>query len=83
MLFLMTSPEQTSTVELNEQPQNVPRYYSQLKKAHKDRVVPELKEEDLEESFVRGAGLSTLVLYSLLMRIILGHRKRPRRTISE
>ena len=83
MLFLMTSPEQTSTVELNEQPQNVPRYYSQLKKAHKDRVVPELKEEDLEESFVRGAGLSTLVLYSLLMRIILGHRKRPRRTICE
>ena len=83
MLFFMTSPEQTSTVELNEQPQNVPRYYSQLKKAHKDRVVPELKEEDLEESFVRGAGLSTLVLYSLLMRIILGHRKRPRRTICE
>ncbi|KAH9857678.1 RF-1 domain-containing protein [Lenzites betulinus] len=34
----------------------VPRYYSQLKKAHKDRVLPELKEDDLEESFVRGSG---------------------------
>lgn len=32
----------------------MPRYYSQLKKAHKQRVVPELKEEDLEEAFVRG-----------------------------
>jgi len=34
----------------------VPRYYSQLKKAHKQRQVPELKEDDLEESFVRGSG---------------------------
>ncbi|KAI0637393.1 RF-1 domain-containing protein [Trametes polyzona] len=34
----------------------VPRYYSQLKKAHKERVVPELREDDLEESFVRGSG---------------------------
>ncbi|EED77345.1 predicted protein [Postia placenta Mad-698-R] len=34
----------------------IPRYYSQLKKAHKQRVVPELKEEDLEEAFVRGSG---------------------------
>ncbi|KAH9932145.1 RF-1 domain-containing protein [Amylocystis lapponica] len=33
-----------------------PRYYSQLKKAHKGRVVPELKEEDIEEAFVRGSG---------------------------
>ena len=31
-----------------------PRYYSQLKKAHQNRVSPELKEEDLDESFVRG-----------------------------
>ncbi|KII89012.1 hypothetical protein PLICRDRAFT_108835 [Plicaturopsis crispa FD-325 SS-3] len=34
----------------------VPRYYSALKKAHKQRKVPELREEDLEESFVRGDG---------------------------
>jgi len=34
----------------------VPRYYSQLKKAHKQRVVPELKDEDIEEAFVRGSG---------------------------
>lgn len=32
----------------------LPRYYSQLKKAAKKRVVPELKDADLEESFVRG-----------------------------
>ncbi|KAI0691172.1 RF-1 domain-containing protein [Cytidiella melzeri] len=34
----------------------VPRYYSQLKKAHKSRQIPEIREEDLEESFVRGSG---------------------------
>ncbi|KAJ6546525.1 RF-1 domain-containing protein [Mycena vulgaris] len=28
-----------------------PTFYSALKKAHKDRVVPEVKEEDLEEAF--------------------------------
>jgi len=33
-----------------------PRHYSQLKKAHQNRVPPELKEEDLDESFVRGSG---------------------------
>ncbi|KAF9566255.1 hypothetical protein CPC08DRAFT_814834 [Agrocybe pediades] len=33
-----------------------PRYYSALKKAHKERAVPELREEDIEESFVRGSG---------------------------
>jgi hypothetical protein len=32
----------------------VPRFYSQLKKAHKERLVPALNESDLEESFVRG-----------------------------
>lgn len=37
-------------------PPAVPRYYSQLKKAHKVRQIPELREEDLEESFVRGSG---------------------------
>lgn len=35
---------------------NIPRYFSQLKKAHKQRQVPELREDDLEESFVRGSG---------------------------
>ncbi|KAM5542595.1 hypothetical protein V8D89_003556 [Ganoderma adspersum] len=56
VLLLMTSPEQTSTVSPSEPTPIVPRFYSQLKKAHKERVVPELKEEDLEESFVRGSG---------------------------
>jgi len=35
---------------------NIPRYYSQLKRVSMQRKVPELKEEDLEESFVRGSG---------------------------
>lgn len=30
--------------------------YSVLKNAHKERVIPELREEDLEETFVRGSG---------------------------
>lgn len=33
---------------------NAPRNFSALKKAHRERKVPELREEDLEESFVRG-----------------------------
>ncbi|THH16476.1 hypothetical protein EW146_g4179 [Bondarzewia mesenterica] len=32
---------------------SVPRFYSQLKKAHQQRKIPDLREEDLEESFVR------------------------------
>ncbi|KAI0811164.1 RF-1 domain-containing protein [Irpex lacteus] len=37
-------------------PPAVPRFYSQLTKAAKNRTVPEIREEDLEESFVRGSG---------------------------
>ncbi|KAG6831196.1 hypothetical protein H0H92_012336 [Tricholoma furcatifolium] len=37
-------------------PSHLSMNFSQLKKAHRARVVPELKEEDLEESFVRGSG---------------------------
>ena len=33
---------------------HVPIYYSALKRAHKDRKLPVLREEDIEESFVRG-----------------------------
>lgn len=35
-------------------PSQRPPYYSALKKAHQNRTVPELREEDIEESFVRG-----------------------------
>ncbi|KAM6500882.1 RF-1 domain containing protein [Amanita muscaria] len=35
---------------------HVPIYYSALKKAHKERRVPILLEEDIEETFVRGSG---------------------------
>ncbi|KAH7912154.1 RF-1 domain-containing protein [Hygrophoropsis aurantiaca] len=34
----------------------VPRNLSALKRAHKERKIPEMREEDLEESFVRGCG---------------------------
>lgn len=79
VLPIMTSDEQTP--ELGP---SVPRFYSQLKKAHKERVVPELKEEDLEESFVRGAGSSVFaVLYAVLMPLLSAHRKRSRRTVCE
>ncbi|KZT73996.1 hypothetical protein DAEQUDRAFT_720839 [Daedalea quercina L-15889] len=46
----------SGAVKTNETTPQVPRYFSQLKKAAKKRVVPELKEEDIEESFVRGSG---------------------------
>jgi hypothetical protein len=41
-------------LDISSAPQTPPRYYSALKKAHKDRIIPELREEDLEEAFVRG-----------------------------
>ncbi|KAH7922816.1 hypothetical protein BV22DRAFT_1016554 [Leucogyrophana mollusca] len=46
-----------STTESAAQPKlPVPRNLSALKRAHKERKIPELREEDLEESFVRGDG---------------------------
>ncbi|KAI0933648.1 hypothetical protein AcV5_005740 [Taiwanofungus camphoratus] len=48
--------QQTSSTDAALNETKVPRFYSQLKKAHKQRVVPELKEDDIEESFVRGSG---------------------------
>ena len=47
-------------LDTSSAPQTPPRYYSALKKAHKDRVIPELLEEDLEEAFVRGMALYLL-----------------------
>lgn len=70
----MTSPEQS---ESSVSPSKIPRFYSQLKKAHQQRVLPELKEEDIEESFVRGAGSTVLVPDHMLMHISSAHRKRP------
>ncbi|KAH8983709.1 RF-1 domain-containing protein [Lactarius hatsudake] len=31
-----------------------PRFYSQMKRAHKERAMPVINEDDIEESFVRG-----------------------------
>ena len=87
MLLFMTSPEPAPELApepiTTQTPPAVPRYYSQLKKAHKERVVPELKEEDLEETFVRGARTFVLVPYLSLMHTLVGHRKWPRRSIRE
>jgi hypothetical protein len=45
----------TYSIELAAQHSaNIPRNFSALKRAHKDREIPELREEDIEESFVRG-----------------------------
>ncbi|KAG2147125.1 RF-1 domain-containing protein [Suillus cothurnatus] len=47
----------TYSIELAAQHSaNIPRNFSALKRAHKDREIPELREEDIEESFVRGSG---------------------------
>jgi hypothetical protein len=58
MLFCLISIsvdyETDNTTSSSSDTPAVPRYYSQLKKAHKVRQVPEIREEDLEESFVRG-----------------------------
>ncbi|KAJ7694208.1 RF-1 domain-containing protein [Mycena rosella] len=35
-----------------------PTFYSALKKAHKDRIIPEINEEELEEKFVRGQSVN-------------------------
>jgi len=53
MLVTSSSEDSASNTIAND---NTPRYYSQLKKAHHQRKIPELREEDLEESFVRGSG---------------------------
>ena len=81
----MTSVEDSpqSEPDTDDPKAKVPRFFSQLKKAHKGRIIPELKEEDLEESFVRGAGYSVSVSYVLLMRIILGIRQRSRWPVRE
>ena len=47
-----------------------PRYYSALKKAHKDRAIPELREEDLEENFVRGMAFNLLYFVTFLTSIL-------------
>jgi hypothetical protein len=43
-----------SSIASNTAEKHVPIYYSALKKAHKERKLPVLREEDIEESFVRG-----------------------------
>jgi hypothetical protein len=39
----------------------IPRNFSALKKAHKQRNIPELHEKDLVESFVRGMSVANYV----------------------
>ena len=42
------------TIEQINQQKHRKLNYSALKRVHKTRIIPELREEDLEESFVRG-----------------------------
>ena len=44
--------------------------YSQLKRAAKERVVPVLKEEDLEEKFVRGTFYPSACKSALVANVI-------------
>ena len=53
-------------------PQAPPRYYSALKKAHKDRPIPELREEDLEEAFVRGMTIYWILRPLLIFNVFAG-----------
>ncbi|KAG6885989.1 hypothetical protein C0993_006105 [Termitomyces sp. T159_Od127] len=55
-------------------PSHLSMNFSQLKKARKERVVPELKEEDLEENFVRGTSFGNS---SLLMELKLDKLANP------
>ncbi|KAI6006393.1 RF-1 domain-containing protein [Pisolithus marmoratus] len=53
----LQSSRDTPITEPAAQPDpSPPRNYSALKRAHKQRKIPELREEELEESFVRGSG---------------------------
>ena len=54
-------------LDTSSAPQTPPRYYSALKKAHKNRVIPELHEEDLEEAFVRGMAFNLLNFMTFLI----------------
>lgn len=55
-MFMISSDDtNTPSTDTPSPNPNIPRYFSQLKKAHKQRQVPELREDDLEESFVRGS----------------------------
>lgn len=58
-----------STPSTSDAAPTIPRYYSQLKKAHKSRTVPELKEEDLEEKFVRGTAWISPLEFPLLTNL--------------
>ncbi|KAG5647133.1 hypothetical protein DXG03_001088 [Asterophora parasitica] len=58
-------------------PSHLPMNFSQLKKAHRSRVLPELREEDLEESFVRGTSLLSNTMHPVLIRGSIGIGSGP------
>ena len=53
-LLIFSSPDAPQYPSPPERRMN----YSVLKKAHKERKIPELNEADLEEKFVRGMSIS-------------------------
>lgn len=50
-----SDPSEADAAQQPKAGSELPVFFSALKRAHKERVVPELREEDLEEQFVRGA----------------------------
>jgi len=55
-MFIISFSCDSENADTTSTTPNIPRYYSQLKKVSMHREVPVLREEDLEESFVRGSG---------------------------
>ncbi|KAF9501012.1 hypothetical protein BDN71DRAFT_1439943 [Pleurotus eryngii] len=60
--------------DADKPPVNDIRFYSALKRAHRDRVVPDLREEDLEESFVRGSGPGGQAINKTMSNVQLLHK---------
>lgn len=64
-----------NTVTLSQEARmSRPLNYSTLKKVSRERIVPELREEDLEEKFVKGKPLSRLKNFFLTFHAQAGVR---------
>ncbi|OAX39187.1 hypothetical protein K503DRAFT_792098 [Rhizopogon vinicolor AM-OR11-026] len=48
--------DEQSTEPAAQRSANTPRNFPALKRAHRERKIPDLREDDIEESFVRGSG---------------------------
>ncbi|KAJ1310330.1 hypothetical protein OPQ81_007069 [Rhizoctonia solani] len=75
---LMDETDHTQGIDEHEVPGDIhrPKYISRgkLLAAHRARVIPELKEEDLEEMFVRGSGPGGQAINKTSSSVSLIHR---------